>query len=435
MNLQKKMLISNSLGCKLSREIIKSIAQSNVQLNLRYNKNQNQTVDSLLINLLENLQDACTAECYQKDLTSYLKTSKQDDFLTALHSIILNPQYIELRCHALYSFSHALKIIDDLNLITDSNFFTKEVINFYSQLLFDCDISTELFSLSIINSILFDNFNDSKTLLLENELPSFLIESDSDLISPLFVAFSKSATHDQMECLYENGFINVFFKKLLNLVSSKSIETSSNAMESIVLLLQNKDCMQIDDLSFLQSELIHNIYSEDERCIEMALKLMVMLDLPPIDHFGMIYTFVGCRWTVISLEAIKLIRHFSSSFDQEDQNESKALLLNMISEQPFKIEYECLTTLLSSFFLSLLNIEEKKHVLKSLIMYLSDEELSEQSLKGILTLFGEEQADNMVLVEIIFQEFRLIENLLWSENENTAKYANQILSMIEQFEE
>ena len=285
--------------------------------------------------------------------------------------------------------------------------------------------------MSIINSILFNNFEDSQAILLENELPNFLMESDPDLISPLFVPFAKAATPNKMECLYQNGFIDAFIERLLNLVSSKRIETSSNAMESIVYLLQNKEDIQIDNLDFLQTELIHNIYSEDERCIEMALKLMVMLNLPPIGHLNMIYTFIGCRWIEISIEAINLLKHFSSILDQEEQNESKFLLLNMLSEQPFRIEYYSVMALLSSPFLSLLNIEEKKYVLESLIIYLNDEDLSEESLKGILILFQDKKEDNLILLEIILQEFRLFEDLSWSENENTVKYANQILSMIE----
>lgn len=430
---KKKMLISDSLRSKFSREYIEGITTSHVQLNYGF-KNPKLSLDSLLISFLENLEKFSNTSCYQKDLTGYLTSSNIIDFLTALHSIILNEEFINFRSNALYSFAHALKSIRDMNLLFSCGFFTKDIIEFYSQILFECDKETELFSLSIINSILFDNFEDSQSLLLEYELPILLLEEESEFISPLFVPFSKAATPENMNCLYQNGFIEAFLKKLLNNVSSKgnSIETASNAMESTIILLQNQNDDQENDFDFLQSELVLNLYSDDDRCIVLALKLMIMLDLPPLGCFDILCTFLMSRRMEITIETINLIVKFSSILDQEEQNELKDAFLNMLSDQPFKIEYQCVMALLSSSFFSILNIDEKKYILETLIIYLSDDELHEESLKGIIILFQDESEENSKLIEIILREITIFEDLSWSENKNVVKFAEQILSLVEE---
>ncbi|KAK8842624.1 hypothetical protein M9Y10_025483 [Tritrichomonas musculus] len=420
------MLISNSRKPKISRNLLKEIAASQVHINYKLSTKQSLSLDALSINFIENLQKSCITDGYQKNLNKFLDIASTNDFLSVLHSIISNQQLIYIRSQALYSLHHAMKC--NSCLIVNSNFFTTEVIDFYSRLLFDCDQVTELFSLSIINSILFKFFEDSKILLFKYDLPSLLINSDPDSVSPLFVSFSSEAMPDKMSLLFENGFIDHYIQKLLNLISSKSIETSSNAMESLILLLQNNPGIKLNNLDFLQNEFIHNLYSEDERCIELTLKLMVIVNLPPIGHINMIYLFVECHWTKISVEAIKLIQYFSPIFSQEDLVESKNVFLRALSRQPFKVEYLSLMTLLSTPFLSLLNLDEKKYLLDSLIIYSNDEDLCEQCLKSIL-MFHEQQDQNVkkMLVDIITQEYQLFEKLSWSENENVAKLAQQIL--------
>ncbi|OHT01338.1 hypothetical protein TRFO_07567 [Tritrichomonas foetus] len=413
------MLISSSDD--FSSSLLKEFAKSTTILQCRYSKNQNNLVlDPILYQIIEILDSQTFLQRDVYKIQKVFPSNNQVDLLRILHSLINNPN-LNIRGNAVLTLSVIMKKegIDFSDAFGPNE---SEVAEFYANYLFNC-ADFEMLPLSIINSIIYDKYENIRNKLIQLGLPVLLLETECDLISPLLVSFCRNLP------IMPEEFLHQFILRLVSLVSSSKIATCSDVMESILILIEKGIPISLNDPKAFEKEIMINLYTEDVRCITLAIKLLIKFNIFPVNHLGMLLTFVESHVTKLGVVSIQCFRHFSnliiaSPFFEETKN----TLMCSLDNQSFRVVFECLLTL-SNFPLS---ADEKVHFLETLIVFLNDNEIQEICLTLILKLLqNSDQSDQIYLKNTIHQEMELIEDLIWSEEQNVAQTAQEIFTLIE----
>lgn len=420
-----QIMLARAIDPLFSRHYFEEMIGSRVNLMVELAKPATQSIESLLSSFMEILANPETNRCYGKDLMKLLNFSTENDFLTALHFIITNPALISFRSEALNSLSKTIQNFDESQIESVRQFFENaETETIYPFLLFTTTNFSELKSLSIINSILFDNFENIQTILLENNFTDFLLISKPEQVSPLFVSFSKFITPN-MRFLSENNYLEIFLNKLFSGISAHNIELTSDSIESLLYLVDKGVTFEIPNIEYVATQLVYILHSEDEKCIFLALKLMISFDLPPVGDFSIIYTFIKSTNIKLSVESIKFMQHFHSLFLENEK--AKMTLLNVLEFNSYRISFQSAMTLI----LLNLNVNEKTLLLRKLLIFLdlgSDQESLMEELAILLSnATGEERK---VLDQILIDDLHILENLSWCDNEKISELAAKIVLLI-----
>jgi hypothetical protein len=293
---------------------------------------------------------------------------------------------------------------------SDISTFGEDIVMFYIEKLWD---GSDIGPIASILAVFYSRSQLARELIQSNCVPDFVFSHEEiEIFSPLWDAFAGSVTGEETSW---------FAQRIIALLDSNLVRVQVHVLHAFVRLLENG--LNPDFLTCKLNLIQSFLYSEIVEVMSSALRLLILLNCPPVKHLEMILTLLSSGESKLCFKAINILKKFAPVFVENGARDKVVgALMDSIREGSFRVARKSLSAVL----IYPLSAIEKVTVGGYLLEYSCDE----VCLSLFLELISDSSDERQKLVAVIGEHESSLEDIVFGDDMRMGELAERILTFL-----